>query len=446
MRNAEYGVRKEVRKKTFYIYTLGCKVNQAESEGMRALLLQNGYTPVQRPEDADTVIVHTCAVTLESERKSTKYIRQFLRLPHHPRVIATGCYATLKPSEAAREGASVVISNSQRAKFLKWIEGVKEELPSSPNGKSDSKLQLQVFDDLPQPAPAQRTRAFVKIQDGCSHGCSYCIVPTLRGRERSLPPERVLKILDEMQEQGVPEVVLTGIHLAVYGRDLKPKFSLARLLQAIARRSYSFRVRLSSLEPQDVRGDLIEGVSEGIPSICPHFHLPLQSGSDKILKQMKRGYTFEQFARLVEHLREAIPQVGISTDIIVGFPGETEEDFSATLYALKSLQFVRVHTFPFSVRPGTPASLLPQVPERVKWERQQEVLRWDRWLRRKLTLQQIGAPFEVIPEQPSEEFPGFYQGYTQNYFPALISEAPLGTRVKGKAVDIRDVFLVVNPI
>lgn len=431
--------------KTFYIFTLGCKVNQAESEGMRAMLQQNGYRPVEKAEDAETVIVHTCAVTLESEKKSQKYIRHFRRFPHHPQVIATGCYATLKPSEVARVGASAVVPNSRRSHFLKFIAPQRPAPPLAVNEGYPSP-RTDFFDDLPQPPPAQRTRAFVKIQDGCSHGCSYCIIPALRGRERSLPPERVLKILDEMEEQEVPEVVLTGIHLAIYGRDLTPKFSLAKLLQAITRRSYSFRVRLSSLEPQDVRDDLIQAVSEGVPNICPHFHLPLQSGSDKILKLMRRGYTFEQFARLVEHLRRAIPDVGISTDLIVGFPGEKEEDFSATLSAMRLLQFVRVHAFPFSARPGTPASLLPQIPEKTKWERQQELLRLDRWLRRKLSCLQIGVSFEVIPEQPSDEFPGFLQGYTQNYFPALVSDASPGTRVCGKVVDIRDVFLLMNPV
>ncbi|MGH8104459.1 MAG: MiaB/RimO family radical SAM methylthiotransferase, partial [bacterium] len=317
--------------------------------------------------------------------------------------------------------------------------GIRSESDSTedPEGAFPTRISMRkvsTFDELSQDASATHTRTFVKIQDGCSHGCTYCIIPALRGRERSLPPERVLEVLDDLDVRGVPEVVLTGIHLAAYGRDLLPKTTLATLVRAIARRDYRFRVRLSSLEPQDVREDMAEAVFESIPKVCPHFHLPLQSGSDRVLKAMRRGYTADKFEALVERVRAVHPGFGISTDVIVGFPGETEEDFEATLELAKRTRFVRIHAFPYSVRPGTPAADMPQVPVAVKREREKRLIAAGSHLTRKQVIQSVGAAFEVVAETESRDHPGYREGYTGNYLPALVKSDTRGARIKGRAV------------
>ncbi|MEW6231392.1 MAG: tRNA (N(6)-L-threonylcarbamoyladenosine(37)-C(2))-methylthiotransferase MtaB [Chloroflexota bacterium] len=347
------------------LVTLGCKVNQAESEALGRRLSEQGLRLVPFDGSADLYIINTCTVTATADHKSRQLIRRARR--HNPSslVIVTGCYASVHPfSLRSMAQADLVVSNDDKGRLA---DLALEALGQAARTLSGVAAQADV-----EAAPHGRTRAFVKAQDGCADFCAYCIVPYARGRPTSLPTQEIVSRIGSLASQGCQEVVLSGVHLGTYGADQDHSspdlYDLRRLIVEILRDTAISRLRLSSLEPQDVSPGLFELWRN--PRLCRHLHLPLQSGCNRTLARMRRRYTCQDFASLVEEARRAIPGVAITTDLIAGFPGESPEDFLESLAFIEGMGFARAHVFPYSPRPGTLAASLPdQVPEPVKRER-----------------------------------------------------------------------------
>ena len=368
---------------TVAVLTLGCKLNQAESQALARELLGHGCSVIDRLAPArtarrmpapDAIIINTCSVTHVADRKSRHLVRQARRLAPQATIILAGCYVDSDgPDLAQRLGADWLVTTAEKPTIASRILRNRRR-----NGCSDA---LSPSDGLRTSPPTGRTRAFVKVQEGCDEVCSYCIVPRTRGRERSVPIAEVIAQVQARQEDGAQEVVLTGTQLGNYGRDLGlrqgPKDLLAALLAETTAPHNDGRLRLSSLQAQDITPDLLTLWRHSRPSgrLCRHFHLPLQSGSDRILTAMRRRYSADGFRRAVALVRQTVPDVAITTDVIVGFPGETEEDFQHTSDLCQEIGFAAIHVFPYSRRPGTAAALLKeQVPQLVKRRRLERML------------------------------------------------------------------------
>ncbi len=356
-------------KKNVGIYTLGCKVNQYESEAIGELLEQKGFTVLSADAACDVYLINTCTVTAESDRKARQFIRR--AHSHNPNayVVVTGCLAQTDPgSIAAIDGVDFVCGNREKLAVVDEIvrlceSGRKNPTPvlscPSLDGAGFEPMSIRRFG---------RTRAYIKIEDGCENHCTYCIIPSARGAVRSKSMEDILREVTELTESGCREVVLTGIETASWGRDL-PDADLATLLEAVDRIPGIGRVRLGSLDPSLMRPAFVERIA-ALGSLAPHFHLSMQSGSDRVLARMKRKYNRTQALAAIERLRAAIPGVQLTTDIIVGFPGETEQDFADTLDLARRARFLMIHVFPYSRRAGTPAADMPdQIPNAVKKQR-----------------------------------------------------------------------------
>lgn len=365
--------------KSVAFLTLGCKVNQIETQSMSELFRRAGYEIKEFGEDADIYVINTCSVTAVGEKKSRQQIRRAHRMNPGAVIAVTGCYAQLAPEDiAAIEGVGLVVGTKDRQNIVTMAE---EAAASYARGrKATSKVgnirethefeELIVDDDVKGDiAPHQRTRAFIKIQEGCENFCTYCIIPYTRGPLRSRHLDSIRSEAKRLAEEGYREIVLTGIHLGAYGRDFKDGTTLADAVETILQEKSFARVRLSSLESVEVDERLLT-MMKNEPRFAPHLHLPLQAGSDEILRRMNRHYNTAEFIDLTERLRQEVPSLALTTDIIVGFPGETEELFAETLKNAELIGFSKIHVFPYSVRPGTPAATMPnQVPEPVKKER-----------------------------------------------------------------------------
>jgi len=341
--------------------TLGCKLNQAETESLARQFAEVGHRLVSQVDEADLYILNTCTVTHIADAKS----RHLLRLAHRRNpdalVVATGCYVQRVPQELAQiEGVGIVVGNDEKQDLLQLLQ--ESGYLVSPNSTQEG---LATNHD-----PGFRTRAFIKIQDGCNNFCSYCIVPLVRGRERSLPVDQVVTQIKQQVASGYKEVVLTGTNISSYNRD---GVNLRGLLENILAETNVIRLRLSSLQPQEISLELV-GLWRD-KRLCPHFHLSLQSGSDEVLRRMKRRYYVDDYQKAVSSIRELVPDVAITTDIIVGFPGETEVEFEESYELCRRLQFARIHVFAYSSRSGTQASqLLQQISDGVKKRRSQKML------------------------------------------------------------------------
>nr|WP_174270338.1 tRNA (N(6)-L-threonylcarbamoyladenosine(37)-C(2))-methylthiotransferase MtaB [Desulfosporosinus acidiphilus] len=392
--------------------TLGCKVNQAESEALAQLFREANYDVVSSSEEADVVVVNTCTVTNTGGSKSRQAIRRMIKAHPDSIVVVTGCYAQTAPGEVLDiEGVDLVLGTQDRGKIIEWIERVKRE--RRPQNAVRGIEDAGEFEELPQLNEESRTRAFLKIQEGCNQFCTYCIIPYARGPLRSRQPEKALAEARKLVEEGYPEIVLTGIHTGFYGQDLNNGWNLARLVRELVEIPGLRRLRLSSIEPMEYTPELIDCiVSSDI--VCPHVHMPLQSGSDEILVRMHRPYTLQDYRDLLIRLREKIPELAVTTDIIVGFPGETEADHLSTLNFVRDCNFAGVHVFPYSKRQGTPAADYPdQVPKKIKDQRVKELMAVARESKEAYIRRFIGKPVEVLIESVDSE--GGAVGHTPHY-------------------------------
>lgn len=395
------------------IYTLGCKVNIYESEYIEELLKNHNYEIVPFEELADIYIINTCSVTNESDKKSRKMINQAKRRNKNAIIVVMGCYSQTHTNEI---DANIVIGSQDKSKILDYLEEYFKE-------KTNIKKLYDVrnnstFEEMNIHSLDNHTRAFVKIQDGCNAFCSYCIIPYARGRARSKKYEDVIKEVTKLVENGYKEVVLTGIHTGRYGQDLE-NMNLEKLLRRLVEIPNLYRLRLSSIEVNEVTDGILELMKTN-KILARHLHIPLQSGANKILKQMNRHYTKEEFIKKVDKIRNIDKDISITTDLIVGFPGETEEDFNETLSTLKRINFTKIHTFPYSKREGTKASTMPnQIDGLVKKRRVKEILKLSNELENNYYQKYLNKTLSGISEKHKNNTSSIL---TSNYIQVLVNE------------------------
>lgn len=405
---------------TLAIATLGCKVNQFESEALMASLEQQGYHLVSFEEGAEITIINTCTVTQRADFQSRQMVRRAFRFNPESLIVVTGCYSQVDPEAIAKiKGVKYILGNAEKYRIPDLLPRMKKG-DLSPIQVSDIQGESS-FLDVSLHTFHHHTRAFLKIQDGCDARCSYCIVPYARGRSRSLPPERVIEHMRVLRERGYYEVVLTGIHLGSYGLDFSPPFPLERLLRRLEDKETPHRIRLSSIEPMDCSDELIDFLSAS-KKVCPHLHIPIQSGEDEILKRMNRNYNRSFLFNLIRELHQAIPGLSIGADVIVGFPGETDEKFRGTYELIESLPFSYLHVFPFSKRQGTPAFRYSEVVDQADITRRAELMReLGKQKRRAFYSRFLHQELNVLVEAQREEGTGRWKGFSRNYIPVLLT-------------------------
>lgn len=351
---------------TIAITTLGCKINQFESAAMTEALEQSGYRMVSFSDPADIYVINSCTVTARTDAESRRLIRRATRQNPQARVVVTGCYAQMNAEELLKlPGVNLVLGNSEKKGIAGFLQGLGEE----PQAVVSDISQLRSTERTALESFAEHTRAFLQVQNGCDARCAYCIVPYARGASRSVPVREALEGMAAFAAKGFQEIVLTGIHLGAYGLDLDPPTDLLGLMVKAQEQGLVQRLRVGSVEPTEVTTELVRFMASS-PMVCPHLHLPLQSGSDTVLSRMNRGYDTGLFREVVESLAAAMPDICIGSDVIAGFPGETDEEFEETCRLIESLPLAYLHVFPFSQRPGTPAAAMtPQINPRLIKER-----------------------------------------------------------------------------
>ena len=415
-----------------YIQTLGCKVNQYETQALETLFAQRGHEISPTEQDCDAVIINTCAVTAESGRKSRQAVRHLRAANPHAVVGVCGCFSQIEPEQTAALGADVVFGSGDRRQFVSAIEA--EFTKRSPVMQVDHALSRRNFEELPAGNLAGRTRAMLKIQDGCSNFCTYCIIPYARGPVRSLPAEKAAQEAEALFRAGYKEIVITGIEIASYGKDLKDGSTLTDAVKAIHEKAPGVRLRLGSLEPRIVTEAFCRSLS-AIPELCPHFHLSLQSGCDRTLQRMRRRYTTARFLESVALLKQFFPGCGLTADLIVGFPGETEEDHLETLAFIEKCGFSSMHIFPYSPRPGTPAAGMDgQIARSEKKRRSDSALAVMERMRNRYLQSCIGAVLPVLFEQEKD---GVSFGHAGNY--CLVQTQAAGLHNEVRSVQITGV-------
>lgn len=392
------------------IHTLGCKVNQYETQAMEEILRARGHTLTAFEEAADLYIVNSCTVTAVSDKKSRQAVRQARKRAPHAVVAVCGCYPQVSPEDAAKLDADLIGGSGNRIDFINRLEAIAESRTKTV--LVDHAMERRDFEYLPAGGLAGRTRAMLKVEDGCTNFCAYCIIPYARGPVRSLPLPKAAEEAQRLQNEGYRELVLTGIELSSYGRDLEDKPSTTDLIETVCLAAPELRIRLGSLEPRTVTAEFCERLSK-LPNLCPNFHLSLQSGCDETLKRMKRRYTIERYLESVALLRQYFENPGVTTDLIVGFPGETEAEFIQTLAFLQRCQFSGMHIFPYSRRTGTPAATMPnQLSNAVKAERVHRATAVSQAMQQSYLTSFIGKTAPVLFE---EERDGVFRGYTPQY-------------------------------
>lgn len=416
------------------LHNLGCKVNAYETEAMQQLLEQAGYEIVPFEEKADVYIVNTCTVTNIADRKSRQMLHRAKNQNPEALVVAAGCYVQAAEAELKEDSAvDLLIGNNRKKDLISILEayesGVQEDAVIDINHTKE-------YEALSVTQTAEHTRAYVKVQDGCNQFCSYCIIPYARGRVRSRPASEVCQEIASLARAGYQEVVLTGIHLSSYGLDLEGE-SLLSLIQAVHQIDGIRRIRLGSLEPRIVTEKFAAALA-GMEKFCPHFHLSLQSGCDATLSRMNRRYTAEEYERTCELLRRTFDQPALTTDVIVGFPGETEEEFEETLAFLKRIRLFETHVFKYSRRRGTRAAVMEnQIPEQVKTERSRILMELDRENSEAYILEQRGRDVEILIEEKMVLNGTEYQvGHTKEYIrAAVIAEQDLTNRIVSARIE-----------
>ena len=422
----------------YIIATLGCKVNQYESEAMDLLLKAHGHVPCTEGERAEAVLVNTCAVTAEGARKARQLIRRLRRENPGALVGICGCWSQVEPAEAAAMGADVLFGTGDRQGFVAAVEKAAADR-GAPVSALDDPFRRSAFEELPAGAYAGHARAYLKIQDGCDNFCAYCVIPYARGRVLSLPAEKCAAAAAELAEQGYREVVVTGIEIASWGKDLRNGQTLIDALEAMAAAAPEVRLHLGSLEPTAVTEDFVSRLRQ--LNVCPHFHLSLQSGCDATLRRMRRKYDTAAFLAVTERLRLAFPGCALTTDLIVGFPGETEEEFAATLAFLEKCAFSAIHVFPYSVRPGTRAADMPDQVEKA--EKAARVRRAKAVAFRTGKAYRAGCVGRTLSVIFETEEAGECVGHGENYVPVAVAGTGLrGLVKKVKITGVRGEMLV----
>ena len=421
-------------------YTLGCKVNQYETEAMLELFEKEGYEKAETEDYADVYVINTCTVTHMSDRKSRQYIRRMKKKNPDAIIAVVGCYSQVSPEEILSiDEVNLVMGTNDRKKI---VEEVKKIDASRKVSTVDDIMKVKAFEEIEINKTNGKTRAFLKIQDGCDRYCSYCIIPYARGRVRSRDLESIVKEVENLAANGYKEVVLTGIHVASYGKDIKETdIKLLDVIKQINDIEGIERIRLSSVEPILFTDEFVEAVS-AMDKVCPHYHLSLQSGCDETLKRMKRRYTTEEYKTIVDRLRAAIPNVSITTDVIVGFPGETNEEFDKTYEFLKDIELTHMHIFKYSPRKGTPAATMEnQVDPSTKHERSEKLLQLNEENFNKFGQKMLDKEFNVLFEQKVGD--NKYEGLTENYVKVIVeSDNDISEQIlKVKIKDVKNEFL-----
>lgn len=408
-------------KKVSFI-TLGCKVNQYDSDAMRTLFVKNGYRQAGEDENADVYVINTCSVTSIGDRKSRQMVRR-IRRSHPDAIIAVaGCYAQLAPEVFEKMGdVDVIVGVHNRSHIVDYVEEAKKRTDHKPLNETVDIMKVKTFENMSVDVTGEvKTRAFVKVQEGCDNYCTFCIIPYARGKLKSRLQKDAVEEIKKLVSQGYREVVLTGIHLGNYGKDLHDGTSLATLVAELVKIPDLLRIRLGSVESVELSEELIS-IIKNEPKVCRHLHLPIQSGSDAVLKGMNRHYRLPQFKALIRELREKVPGIALTTDLIVGFPGETEENFLETLDTLKELKFSGIHVFPYSRRTGTPAATYPnQVTNEVKKERVHRVQELEKEISLEYRSQFMGKVVHVLAEEVKN---GYFEGLTGEYIRVSIKDS-----------------------
>ena len=400
------------------ITTLGCKINQYDSAVIQSRL-EGKHSFVSFDETADCYIINTCTVTDRADGEARQLVRRAKRRSPSAKVLVTGCYAQVNPEDVARlRGVDYVVGLNRLGDLLRFVD--------LPPGNEDVRVAVSdVRRERGVPVTGTRalpahTRAFLKIQEGCNYSCTYCIIPTARGLSRSIAPADVMEQVRQLADAGYKEIVLTGIHLGGYGQDLAPKLDLTALLEIIVTSRLMPRVRLSSLDPREVPDRLLD-LMAGSDVLCPHLHICAQAGEDQTLKRMRRNYDTGYYRELVTKARETLPDAALGSDIIVGFPGESDESFERSMEFFASLPLTYFHVFPFSIRRGTPAASLPaQVPGDVKKSRARKMRELGSNKKTDFCLGFVGQELSVLIEEKSDKKTGGHRGFSRNYLPVMV--------------------------
>jgi len=431
--------------KTVAFTTLGCRVNQYDTDAMRGLFIQRGYEPVNFDEKADIYVINTCSVTNMGERKSRQLIRKAKRQNDSAKIIVTGCYAQLDPETiSAIDGVNLVIGTNNRSQVVDLVEQI-----------DNTEKQISIvrnimkekdFEEMPLMGnEIEKARAFMKIQEGCNNFCSFCIIPYTRGQLKSRKLDDIIKEAKRLVNHGYREIVLTGIHLGNYGVELPDRPTLADVTKELLKIDGLDRIRFGSIESVEVSDELVELMATN-KRVCSHLHLPLQAGSDHILRRMNRHYDLAEYKKLIKRLRDRIPGLSLTTDIIAGFPGETDADFEETMHTVREIGFTHIHAFPYSIREGTPAATMEnQVPEAVKKTRVALLNALGQQGYQTCARTHLNGTVELLIESEDENF---YYGFTDDYLHGRIKKDgvpfEIGQMVSGKVTTIDGEYLLVQ--
>ena len=432
-------------KKTVSFYTLGCKVNQYETNAMEQQFIKNNYEIVENTQKADIYIINTCTVTNMAERKSRQMLRRVKEINPSAVLVVCGCYAQVAKNELEQiPEIDIILGINEKNEIVQIVENYMEKMAEQDKGSQEAEIddvsKQKEFLDFGDVTYTEKNRAVVKVQDGCNMFCSYCIIPYARGRIRSRKIESVVSEIKKIAKEGIKEVVITGIHVASYGKDFdnentSKKIRLIDLLEAINKIDGIDRIRLSSLEPTIVDEEFATRLSK-LDKICDHFHLSLQSGCDETLKRMNRKYTTQIYRDAVATLRKYYPEASFTTDVIVGFPGETDEEFAKTYEFLKEIDFYRLHVFKYSPRRGTVAEKMPnQIDGNKKEERSNKLIELSNSTENKHNQSYIGKTVKVLFEEFED---GFFKGHTTNYMMVKVAgEEEQSDKFVNKILDVK---------
>ena len=426
--------------------SLGCKVNQYETNAMSQEFMNAGYEVVSSSDVADIYIVNTCTVTNMADRKSRQMLRRMKEINPSSILVACGCYAQVAKQELEKiEEIDIIIGNNEKKEIVSIVEEyVNKQENDTDNSTSDCIISVVMcqreYVEFGDTTYTEKTRAVVKIQDGCDRFCSYCIIAYARGRVRSRQPENIISEVEQIVEKGIKEIVITGIHIASYGKDFKTGIGLIDLLEMLNKIEHLERIRLGSIEPTIITKEFVDRLSK-LEKICNHFHLSLQSGCDETLKRMNRKYTTDEFEKGTKLLREKFSEASLTTDVIVGFPGETEEEFEKTYEFLKKIAFYKMHVFKYSQRKGTKAAVMPnQIDSATKEKRSRILIELSDTNENKYNMQYIGKEVQVLFEEKDGEF---FKGHTKNYIEVYAKGENLDNKIASvKVMECDGKFLI----